>query len=447
MDKYPGFNAAYTSYDSQNSDQYRDSPTSASGARQTNHSIHEGSQSSSLEKPYPGPPPPPFQVVASQGYGHQDHLTYPPTSQAYIPPPLPQENSGILTNKNAPRFQWILPTVVLGSCIIMFLVEMIVNNCPDRATGGDKCVISFLGPLSFQPLKENPMFGPSTQAMLDTGALDSDKVVNHGQGWRLFTCMWLHAGVIHLVSNMLSFWWIGLPLQRDFGTVKIAIIYLLSGFGGSLMSALFIINSISVGASGAVMGLLGATLADLLINWGRYTSRVAALCSLFFIIAITLILGLMPYVDNFCHIGGFVSGFLLGLLLLVHPKLEWEQLRDNPVGYSIGGRGKKFSKCQTFTRIIVAVLLIAGFLAAIISLFTGVDANKGCDWCHYLSCVETSLWDCSASTSSTPLTCRLLTAEDGARSMVCPDLTTHVLASTDGSTSAQLSTLCSQLCG
>ncbi|TYH34602.1 hypothetical protein ES332_D13G137100v1 [Gossypium tomentosum] len=75
----------------------------------------------------------------------------------------------------------------------------------------------FLGRLSFEPLKENPLFGPSSNTLEKLGALKWDKVVHGNQAWRLITCIWLHAGVIHLLANMLSLIFIGIRLEQEFG--------------------------------------------------------------------------------------------------------------------------------------------------------------------------------------------------------------------------------------
>lgn len=66
--------------------------------------------------------------------------------------------------------------------------------------------------------------------------------------------------------------------------VRIGIIYLFSGFAGSVLSSLFIRNSISVGASGALFGLLGAMLSELITNWAIYTNKVSMIILFFFYI-------------------------------------------------------------------------------------------------------------------------------------------------------------------
>ncbi|KAK8265107.1 hypothetical protein V6Z12_D12G156400 [Gossypium hirsutum] len=88
---------------------------------------------------------------------------------------------------------------------------------------------------------------------------------------------------------------------------------------GSVLSSLFIQGSISFGASGALFGLLGAMLSELLTNWTIYTNKAAALITLTVIIVINLAVRILPHVDNFAHIGGFLTGFLLGLFCCFVP--------------------------------------------------------------------------------------------------------------------------------
>lgn len=285
---------------------------------------------------------------------------------------------------------WLVPMFVVAN-IAFFVVAMYVNDCPKQPLLAGKCVARFLGRFSFQPLRENPLFGPSSLTLEKLGALDWNKVVNGHQGWRLFTCIWLHAGVIHILANMLSLVFIGIRLEQQFGFARIGIVYLLSGFGGSILSSLFIRNSISVGASGALFGLLGAMLSELITNWTIYTNKAAALFTLVIIIAINLAIGILPHVDNFAHIGGFLTGFLLGFVLLPRPQFGWLEHQNVP-----GSRLKsKYKPYQYALWLISLVLLIVGFSIGLLMLFRGEDGNDHCHWCHYLSCVPTSRWDCS----------------------------------------------------
>ncbi|KAG8659253.1 hypothetical protein MANES_02G026500v8 [Manihot esculenta] len=223
------------------------------------------------------------------------------------------------------------------------------------------------------------------------GALEWNKVVHGHQGWRLITCMWLHAGVIHLLANMLSLIFIGIRLEQQFGFVRVGIVYLLSGFGGSILSSLFIQRNISVGASGALFGLLGAMLSELLTNWTIYSNKIAALLTLVVIIAINLAVGILPHVDNFAHIGGFLAGFLLGFVILLRPQFGWYESQHLPADARVKSRHKAY---QYVFLLVAAVLLIVGFTVGLVMLFRGVNGNDHCSWCHYLSCVPTSKWKC-----------------------------------------------------
>ncbi|KAF8380306.1 hypothetical protein HHK36_027788 [Tetracentron sinense] len=286
---------------------------------------------------------------------------------------------------------WLIPMVVVAN-VAMFIATMYVNDCPKNNFGFQgKCVARFLGKLSFQPLQENPLFGPSSSTLEKLGALEWNKVVHKGQGWRLVTCMWLHAGVIHLLVNMLSLVFIGIRLEQQFGFVRIGIIYLLSGFGGSVLSALFIQHNISVGASGALFGLLGAMLSELFTNWTIYTNKAAALFTLVVIIAINLAVGILPHVDNFAHIGGFLTGLLLGFVLLLRPQFGWVERSNLPADVRVKSKHKAY---QYIFLLVALVLLIVGLTMGLVMLFRGENGNDHCKWCHYLSCVPTSRWKC-----------------------------------------------------
>ncbi|GMH09420.1 hypothetical protein Nepgr_011261 [Nepenthes gracilis] len=302
----------------------------------------------------------------------------------------PSANYDIDDTSDKQWTSWLIPLFVVAN-VVMFIVVMFVNNCPKHNVGFGDCVAGFLGRFSFEPLKENPLFGPSSSTLLKIGGLEWNKVVHDHQGWRVVTCMWLHAGVIHLLANMLSLVFIGIRLEQQFGFVRIGIVYLLSGFGGSLLSLLFIQRSISVGASGALFGLLGAMLSELLTNWTIYANKAAALLTLVAIIAFNLALGLLPRVDNFAHIGGFLTGLLLGFVLLVRPQFGWSERHQLPEHARVIS---KYMIYQYVLFLVALALLIVGFSVILVMVFRGEDGNEHCRWCHYLSCMPTSKWNC-----------------------------------------------------
>ncbi|KAL9426263.1 hypothetical protein AB3S75_033107 [Citrus x aurantiifolia] len=331
---------------------------------------------------------------------------------------------------------WLIPCFVVAN-IAMFVITMYVNNCPKNSVS---CVARFLGRFSFQPFKENPLLGPSSVTLQKMGALDVSKVVDKHQGWRLITCNWLHGGVFHILANMLSLLVIGIRLEQEFGFIRVGLLYIISGFGGSLLSALFIQSNISVGASGALFGLLGSMLSELITNWTIYTNKIAAFFTLVVIIAINLAVGILPHVDNFAHIGGFISGFLLGFVFLIRPQFGWVEQRYALSGYSALSR-RKFKTYQCILWIVSLVLVIVGLTLGLVMLLRGVDANDHCSWCHYLSCVPTSRWSCRTE----PAFCS--TTQDGNQlNVTCSSNGKSNLYILSNPSSSQIQSLCTELC-
>ncbi|MCO5592630.1 hypothetical protein L7F22_046633 [Adiantum nelumboides] len=119
---------------------------------------------------------------------------------------------------------------------------------------------------------------------------------------------------------------------------------------------------------------------------------------LIFVVAANLAMGILPFVDNFAHIGGLIVGFLSGLLLLLKPQYGFVKPSKLPQGYSIQSSVKaKYNAYQYFLWITAFILLIIGVTSVAILVFQGEDGNKKCKWCHYLSCVPTSKWKCHNS--------------------------------------------------
>ncbi|KAJ4847181.1 hypothetical protein Tsubulata_040886 [Turnera subulata] len=274
------------------------------------------------------------------------------------PPPLPK-----------PWFPWLVPLIFVAN-IVVFVYSMYVNNCPET-TGPEYCVLyDPLKRYSFQPLKENMVLGPSVETLELLGALDPKMVVQNGEEWRFFTCMWLHAGLAHLVTNMMSLLFIGIRLEQEFGFFRIGMLYLLSGFGGSLMSSLSPKRSISVGASGALLGLLGGMLSELITNWTIYANKCAAISTLTLIVGLNLALGLIPHVDNSAHVGGFLSGFLLGFILLIRPQYGYVSRKYIPAGYDMKHRKSKHKCYQYLLWVAALVTLVIGFAWGLDRLYT-----------------------------------------------------------------------------
>ena len=147
--------------------------------------------------------------------------------------------------------------------------------------------------------------------VLVSTALDSSgQVVGVAEGdwWRLVTAMFLHYGPLHLGMNMLVLWFIGPPLEDYFGHGRYALVYLVSGLAGSAGALIWSPNALTVGASGAIWGIMGAALV--LEARRTYVFGGQAMGLVVLNLAFTF---LVPGVSIGGHVGGLVGGALCAL--------------------------------------------------------------------------------------------------------------------------------------
>src|SRR5262249_41948240 len=161
----------------------------------------------------------------------------------------------------------------------------------------------------------------SPRAALNWGGNFGPLTLN-GDWWRLITAGFVHGGLVHIAFNMWCLLSLGQLSDRLFGRLQTLFIYLLTGVGGALLSIAHNPRNLEVGASGAIFGIAGALLAgvkfgNLAISAGEKRSVVS---SMGFFVGINFALGagLMGNVfganiDNFCHLGGFITGLLIGV--------------------------------------------------------------------------------------------------------------------------------------
>ena len=128
-------------------------------------------------------------------------------------------------------------------------------------------------------------------------------LVGDGESWRLITAAFLHYGFLHLGMNMLVLWFIGPPLEEYFGHARYALVYLVAGLAGSAGALIWSPNALTVGASGAIWGLMGAALV--LEARKIYVFGGQAMGLVVFNLAITF---LIPGVSIGGHIGGLIGG-------------------------------------------------------------------------------------------------------------------------------------------
>ena len=197
------------------------------------------------------------------------------------------EDNKVFTKIFEPKKMIITP-ILIALCVLVFISMYIWGN------GSENTITLLLFGANFRPL------------------------VQAGEIWRLATSMFLHIGIIHLVVNMYSLYIIGKQLESFLGRWKFLIVYLGSGILGSFLSVV-VHSSISAGASGAIFGLLGSLLY-FGYHYRLYLGTVLR-TQIIPVIIINLLIGFMvPGIDNFCHIGGLVGGYLLTMILGVPGK-------------------------------------------------------------------------------------------------------------------------------
>ena len=156
------------------------------------------------------------------------------------------------------------------------------------------------------------------------GAAWTPAILN-GEWYRLFTSMFLHFGIVHLLYNMLCLITLGDTLEHLTGPVRYLIIYLGSGLCGNLLSLAWEMHTdeyaISAGASGAIFGVIGALFVIMLrlgIRNGRMNAKRLGIVAVLMIAQGFFEAG----TDNIAHIGGLLGGMLLSFLLAGHSRLR-----------------------------------------------------------------------------------------------------------------------------
>jgi membrane associated rhomboid family serine protease len=156
------------------------------------------------------------------------------------------------------------------------------------------------------------------------GALDAYSVIAEGEYWRLLTALFLHGGFIHLLFNVFALYVLGPPLERSIGTMRFVVCYLISGLAsGAGVVALTVIGLVQpaqlIGASGSIMGIVGAW-AGFLLRHRHAPYAKQRLANVGLIVAIQIAFDLStPQVSMAAHLCGLISGFFLGLILAERP--------------------------------------------------------------------------------------------------------------------------------
>lgn len=177
----------------------------------------------------------------------------------------------------------IITYIIISICVTMFVLCFFVGNGPS-----DVKTLVFMG-------------------------ANSSYYTKAGEYYRLLTCIFLHAGFAHIICNMYSLIVIGPQVESFYGKLKYLFIFLVSGICGSILSLVFSSsNIVSVGASGAIFGLLGAIIY-FGYHYRVYLGNVLK-SQIIPVIILNLVIGFMiSGIDNFAHIGGLIGGLFAAM--------------------------------------------------------------------------------------------------------------------------------------
>lgn len=193
-------------------------------------------------------------------------------------------------------------------------------------------------------------------------------LVAAGEYWRLLSAGFVHIGIIHLAFNSYALYSFGMGIEQRYGAFRFPALYLLSALAGNVASFLGP-STLSAGASGAIFGLVGASIAYFLVyrnrfgQWGRQQLR-----SVLTVAALNLFLGAtIPGIDNRAHIGGLLAGLALG----------WAYCPDYRVIYSLGKDGSPYQAVDR-PRIWRTALVTLALIVLLIALtYLGTSLNAG----------------------------------------------------------------------
>uniref|UniRef100_A0A8C7T611 Inactive rhomboid protein n=1 Tax=Oncorhynchus mykiss TaxID=8022 RepID=A0A8C7T611_ONCMY len=187
------------------------------------------------------------------------------------------------------------------------------------------------------------------------------------QFYRLWLSLFLHAGILHCMVSVCFQMTILRDLEKLAGWLRISIVYILSGITGNLASAIFLPYRAEVGPAGSQFGILACLFVELFQSWQILAQPWRAFIKLLCVVLFLFAFGLLPWIDNFAHIFGFISGFFLSFAFL--PYISF-------------GRMDMYRKRL---QIIVFLVVFLGLFAGLVVLFYVYPIK--CDWCELLTCI------------------------------------------------------------
>ena len=157
---------------------------------------------------------------------------------------------------------------------------------------------------------------PRAQPSISASSTTPNELDSPNQWWRFIWALFMHAGVIQfaLCAGLQLF--LGCQIERTAGPIRLFLIYFISGIGGYVVSGIFDSDGVGVGADPAIFGMLAVLAVELFQSWQVVPNRGWELLKLLMVIAVAFVIGTLPFVDNWSHLGGFAFGILSAIVFL-----------------------------------------------------------------------------------------------------------------------------------
>lgn len=247
---------------------------------------------------------------------------------------------------------------------------------------------------------------PEPKYSLDASMNDTPEP---NQWWRFIVPMFMHAGLIHIGFNMLLQLTMGKEMERSIGSLRYFLVYVSSGIFGFVLGGNYAsIGMASTGASGSLFGVIALNALDLFYSWTDRRHPVKDLMFILLDMVISFVLGLLPGVDNFSHIGGLLMGLALGLSVLHSPNALRRRIGDE-APYSTVSSGYTGDKPPGFLKnpigffkgrkplwwawwLVRAGAIVLALVVFIVLLNNFYVYRHTCSWCKYLSCLVSPIF-------------------------------------------------------
>lgn len=190
------------------------------------------------------------------------------------------------------------------------------------------------------------------------------------QFYRIFTSIFLHAGIIHLACSLTFYYIFMRDIERAVGPLRLGIIYISSGIAGNLASATFVPYRAESGPAGSILGVMACLIVIIIYSWNQLKHPYRQLSIKFSIVGVFFLIGLLlPWIDNYAHLAGFIVGFFLSLALIPYVNI-----------------GKHYDPQQKKNLIIIGMCIFIFTLLLLTSIFYLFPIYE-CAWCKYFNCL------------------------------------------------------------